>query len=135
MNYTHNLNHMNAVAYFEIQAENPEKVVDFYTQVFGWKCTRDTRIPIEYYRIETGGPIQGAILKRPAQTPPSEYGTNAFTCSMKVENFDETADKILSHGGKVALPKFAVLGTCWQGYFIDIDNNVFGLFQVDEQAK
>jgi uncharacterized protein len=42
---------------------------------------------------------------------------------------------IVSLGGKIALPKFAVPGTCWQGYFIDTEGNTFGLFQVDETAK
>ena len=62
-------------------------------------------------------------------------GTNAFTCSIKVSNFDEMAKKIMDNGGKVAMPKFAVASKCWQGYFLDTDNNVFGLFQVDESAK
>ena len=79
--------------------------------------------------------LDGGLLKRPTKTPPPECGTNAFTCSMEVENFDATANKILQNGGTVALPKFAVPGTCWQGYFIDIDGNKFGIFQVDANAK
>jgi hypothetical protein len=35
----------------------------------------------------------------------------------------------------VALPKFAVPGKCWQGYFIDLDGNTFGIFEVDEGAR
>lgn len=124
----------NIVAYFEIQASEPKKLVDFYTNVFGWTCTKDEQIPIEYYRIKTGG-MHGAILKRPVAVPPMEYGTNAFTCSIKVDDFDLIAQKIFDNGGKVAMPKFAVPGSCWQGYFIDTDNNVFGLFQTDENAK
>jgi predicted enzyme related to lactoylglutathione lyase len=58
-----------------------------------------------------------------------------FVVSIEVENFDETAQKIVSLGGKIALPKFAVPGTCWQGYFIDTEGNTFGLFQVDATAK
>lgn len=123
----------NILAYFEIQASEPIKLVDFYTHVFGWKCIKDDHIPIEYYRIETEG-IRGAILKRPAQIPSVGTGTNAFTCSMKVVDFDATAQKILEKGGQVAMPKFAIPGSCWQGYFSDIDNNVFGLFEVDENA-
>ncbi len=124
---------MNTVAYFEIQASKPEKLVEFYTAVFGWQCTKDPSLPIEYYRIKTEG-MNGAILKRPAAVPSLMQGTNAFTCSMKVENFDETAKKIIENGGQIAMPKFAIPGSCWQGYFIDTDNNVFGLFQVDENA-
>ena len=124
---------MNKINYFEIQATDPGKLVEFYKNVFDWKFTRDENLPIEYYRIETEG-MFGGLLKRPAQTPPTECGTNAFTCSMQVENFDAIAERILKNGGQVAMPKFAVPGKCWQGYFIDTDNNVFGLFEVDERA-
>ena len=51
------------------------------------------------------------------------------------EDFDKTAQTITKLGGEVALPKFAVPGLCWQGYFRDTESNVFGIFQVDEQAK
>jgi hypothetical protein len=44
-------------------------------------------------------------------------GTNAFICSIEVVNFDETAKIILANGGAVAVPKMAVPGRCWQGYF------------------
>jgi predicted enzyme related to lactoylglutathione lyase len=125
---------MNNVAYFEIQAKDLQKAVKFYQEVFGWKFTRDESIPIEYWRIETEG-ARGGLLPRPAEEPAPQSGTNAFVCSMQVENFDVTADKILKNGGQVALPKFAVPGKCWQGYFLDTEGNTFGLFQVDENAK
>lgn len=120
---------MNNVAFFEIQAADPEKAIAFYQAIFGWKFVKQELLPIEYWQITTDG-INGGLLKRPAQIPPPEYGTNAFVCSMQVEDFDATAAKILSQGGKVALEKFAVPGKCWQGYFLDPENNTFGLFQV-----
>lgn len=124
---------MNTIAYFEIQASNPEKAIAFHAGVFGWNFVEEPSAPAEYYRIETGG-MNGGLLKRPAQTPPRECGTNAFACSIEVSSFDDTAERIFEGGGAVALPKFAVPGKCWQGYFIDIDHNVFGIFQVDETA-
>ncbi len=125
---------MNTVSYFEIQANDPQKLIDFYKKIFDWKFTREELLPIEYYHIETGG-IDGGLMKRPLKTPPPEFGTNAFTCSVQVENYDATADLILKNGGEIALAKFAVPGKCWQGYFIDIDNNTFGIYQVDQKAK
>lgn len=120
---------MNMIGYFEIQANEPEKAVGFYTSVFGWKFIEQSGLPIKYWRIETDG-IGGGLLERPAKTPPTECGTNAFTCSMEAANFDETANKILENGGIVAMPKFEIPGRCWQGYFVDTDNNVFGIFEV-----
>jgi predicted enzyme related to lactoylglutathione lyase len=54
---------------------------------------------------------------------------------MQVTDFDATAKAILKNGGQVALAKFAVPGTCWQGYFLDPEGNAFGLFQPDDSAK
>ena len=125
---------MNTVSYFEIQSSNPKRDTEFYSKLFGWKFTKQEFAPVEYYHIETKG-MFGGLLKHPAKTPPTEFGTNAFTCSIQVESFDKTGKKILELGGQIALSKFAVPGRCWQGYFIDLDNNVFGIFEVDENAK
>jgi len=75
------------------------------------------------------------LLKRPAKTLPPAYGTNACVCSLEIENFDATAETILDKGGIVALPRFAVPGTCWQGHFIDQEGNTFGIFEVDPNAR
>lgn len=120
--------------YFEIQADDPQRAIKFYVQVFGWKFSEVKGLPIQYWTIETGG-SRGGLLKRPAKTPPPQCGTNAFVCSLEVANFDTTAQTIEQLGGIVALPKFAVPNTCWQGYFIDLDGNTFGIFQVDPNAK
>lgn len=125
---------MNTVGYFEIQSTNPQREIKFYKNVFGWKFIKEEFIPIEYYRIETNG-INGGLLKRPAEVPPTQSGTNAYCCSIQVENFDKTQELILQNDGIVALPKFAIPGRCWQGYFLDADNNVFGIFEVNENAQ
>jgi predicted enzyme related to lactoylglutathione lyase len=125
---------MNTVGYFEIQSSSPSRDIKFYRAVFGWKFTKQENLPIEYYHIDTGG-IGGGLLIRPAPLPPLNSGTNAFVCSVEVASFDKTATVILDNGGQVALEKFAVPGKCWQGYFIDLDNNTFGIFQVDSDAK
>ena len=124
---------MNTIGYFEIQSSNPQREKKFYENVFDWKFYRENNLPIEYYRIETGS-ISGGLLARPAKVPPMEYGTNAYVCSVQVEDFDRINDLIIKNGGQIALPKFAIPGRCWQGYFIDPDNNTFGIFEVDENA-
>ncbi len=123
--------------YFEIHVDNPDRAEAFYSRLFGWKFHRHESqgsIPVDYRRIETGG-TAGGMLKRPADTPPPECGVNAYVCSFETDDFDKLQEKIIQSGGKVALPKFAVPGVCWQGYFLDTEGNTFGLFEVDEQAK
>ena len=124
---------MNTIGYFEIQSSDPRREIEFYKNVFEWNFIREPHIPIEYYRIETNG-INGGLLQRPVKTPPAEFGTNAFTCSIQVSNFDETEKAIIANGGKIAMPKFAIPKRCYQGYFMDADNNVFGIFEVNENA-
>lgn len=125
---------MSGSIYFEIQADEPERAALFYQSVFNWKFARAGDLPIEYWRIEAGR-SRGGLLKRPASAPPPECGTNAFVCSFEVDDFDQTAAKIIKASGQIALPKFAVPNTCWQGYFLDTEGNTFGLFQPDPQAQ
>lgn len=119
--------------YFEIQADDLERARKFYTDVFGWKFTNAEGTPIPYWRIETGG-SRGGMLQRPAQRPPLECGTNAFCCSLEVQDIDAADAKIKAAGGITAVPKFPVVGTCWMAYYVDTEANVFGIFQVDEHA-
>src|SRR5579884_1766376 len=112
--------------YFEIQADDPKRAIDFYSKVFGWTFSAVDGLPIPYWRIDAGG-ARGGLLPRPAKRPPAECGTNAFVCSIEIKNFDATESLIREQGGEVALPKFAVPRVCWQGYFIDTEGNTFGI--------
>jgi len=129
----------NRVVHFEIQVDQPERAMDFYQKVFGWNFQKWGEQA--YWMIMTAPKestehgINGGLLPRPTNTPAKECGTNAFTCTIQVENFDETAMKIAQAGGIVAMPKFAISGMAWQGYFLDTEGNVFGVHQTDENAK
>ncbi len=129
---------MNRVVHFEIQVDNPERATEFYTKVFGWSFQRWGEQ--QYWMLMTAEKdskepgINGGLLVRPCKTPPEACGTNAYVCTMQVENFDQIAKKIEEAGGKVAMPKFALAGMAWQGYFIDTEGNTFGVHQPDENA-
>jgi len=90
-------------------------------------------LPIPCWRI-SGEALEGGLLQRPAPKPPAQSGSNAFVCSFEVDSFDDAERKVLGRGGIVALPKFAVPGRCWQGYFVDSEGNTFGIFEVDLNA-
>lgn len=131
---------MNRPIHFEIQADNPERAMEFYKSVFGWEFQKWEGSPTGYWMILTApmdskeAGINGGLLQRPCPTPPKESGTNAYTCTMEVANFDETAKKIELAGGIVALPKFDLAGMAWQGYFLDTEGNTFGIHQVVKKA-
>jgi uncharacterized protein len=127
---------MNRVVHFEIQADNPERAAKFYRDVFGWTIEKWPGLPSEYWMVMTAEKdskepgINGGLLKRPSKTPPSECGTNSFVCTVQVENYDEIEKKILAAGGVVAMPKFDLAGMAWQGYYLDMEGNTFGVHQV-----
>ena len=123
------------MVYFEIQADDLGRAAHFYTRVFGWNLSRAERMPVEYWRIETGDGGRGGLLRRPAPAPSPGSGTNAYVCSFEVADFDVVADLIAKHGGRTALPKFAVPSVCWRGYFLDTEGNTFGVFEPDASAS
>lgn len=131
---------MERVVHFEIQADDIERAKKFYGDVFDWEFPKWMEDPV-YWGIVTAPMgsashgIDGGLLQRPAKTPGAEQGTNAFVCTVLVRNFDETARKIEKAGGKVALPKMAIKGMAWQGYFLDTEGNTFGIHERDENAK
>lgn len=120
--------------YFEIQAEDINRAMNFYGNVFGWSFVKNEFAPIDYYYIE-GAPSRGGLLNPKVPKPQGPCGTNAFCCSFIVSDFDKTAQIISQNGGFEAIPKMAIPGVCWQGYFIDTEKNVFGIFEPDENAK
>lgn len=79
--------------------------------------------------------INGGLLPRPAGRPPQEHSTNAYVCTVLIENFDEIAKKIAAAGGIIGMPKYVIPGISWQGYFLDTEGNIFGLHQADKNAK
>ncbi len=124
---------MASLGYFEIQVDDPARAMAFYGQVFGWTFRQTMTTPIDYWEIDDAG-TPGGLLGRPVPVPEGPAGTNAYTCSMLVDDFDATAATVLSAGGIVAMEKFAIPGRCWQGYFQDPERNTFGVFEVDEAA-
>jgi uncharacterized protein len=75
---------MNHVQYFEIQANDPKRAIEFYKTVFGWTFTKQDGMPIDYWHIATDG-IDGGLLPRPANAGKAIFGSAAGTkgCSTR----------------------------------------------------
>jgi predicted enzyme related to lactoylglutathione lyase len=130
----------NRVAHFEIQAENPENCAKFYADVFGWEFKKWEGGSMEYWMVMTGksdepGGINGGLMRRNGPGPLEGAGTNAFVCTIVVDNYDDMAAKIVDRGGFETVAKAAIPGMAWQGYFKDVEGNIFGLHQADTNAK
>ncbi len=56
--------------YFEIEADDPARAINFYTQVLGWRFSEDQG-PGRYWRIEAGELYGGCFPGRQSVPPPS----------------------------------------------------------------
>ncbi|HEY2068040.1 MAG TPA: VOC family protein [Rhizomicrobium sp.] len=124
---------MNHPVHFEIHGDNPEALVRFYGDVFGWSFSN--YMPGEYWLIDTHGGINGGILKRRGPAPLTDAAVNAFVCSLGVESLDKMLAKSLAAGATIAIPKMAIPGVGWQVYIKDPSGNILGLHQPDTNAK
>jgi predicted enzyme related to lactoylglutathione lyase len=115
---------MPTIVHFEVPADDVRRAKKFYTELLGWKFEE---VPGGYWLIGTGG-VGGGMMKR--QNPQQQ-----ITNYIDVPSIDEYAAKVEKLGGKVVVPKMPVLG---RGYFVvclDTENNVFALWEEDENAK
>jgi len=119
--------------HFELLADDPARISKFYHDVFGWKIEK-WEGPQEYWLCSTGEKgqpgIDGGIMKRSdaAQFPQT-------TNTLDVPDADEYIEKIKKHGGSILMPKMAVPGVGWMAYCKDTEGNVFGIMQMDPNAK
>ena len=130
---------MSRPVHFEIQAEDVDRAKAFYGAAFGWEFQDYSEFTgSTYWGIVTGPEgtpgIDGGLLQRPAPAPPDGQGTNAYVVTMQVDDYDAVERRILDAGGRVALPKSALPGMAWQGYYLDPEGNTFGLHQSDPSA-
>ena len=122
---------MPRVVHFEINADDPERAVKFYQEVFGWKIKK-WEGPMDYWLATTGPDdqpgINGGIMKR---THPQASTQN----TVDVPSVDEFTKKVTERGGKVVVPKMPVPGVGYMAYCADTEGNVFGIMQEDPTAK
>ena len=117
--------------HFEIPVEKPQRAIDFYSHVFGWKFNKWDG-PTDYWLISTGQApepgIDGGLLLR---RDPNQPCVN----TVGLENLDQTIETVLTKGGSMALAKMPVPGVGWLAYCKDPDGNIFGMMQNDPSAK
>lgn len=131
---------MGKIVHFEIHVDDMERAKTFYGESFGWTFEDWSEYAgVPYFGAITGPAdemgINGALMKRRGPAPAPGQAMNGYACTIGVGDYDATEARILKLGGKVALPKHALPGMAWQGYYIDTEGNVFGIHQPDKDAK
>ncbi|MNI12605.1 Glyoxalase-like domain protein [compost metagenome] len=131
---------MSRLIHFEIHVSDMERAKKFYGDVFGWTFEDwSDYAGMPYFGAVTGSEdelgINGALIQRHGTAPEPGTPVNGYACTLGVADYDSTEAKILSNGGTLALPKYALPGMAWQGYYMDTEGNIFGIHQPDKNAK
>jgi len=118
------------VVFFEIGADDPEAAALFYSRVFGWKIERADD-GAEYWYVTTGNDedpgLSGGLAPRM-----NEHTSTVNT--IEVHSLDDAARKVTEEGGKVLAPKTSIPGEGYVQYCQDLEGNVFGMTEFDEDA-
>ena len=120
---------MPRVVHFEIHADDPERAMRFYGDVFGWTFQRFGGE--EYWLVHTGEAgapgIDGGLMRR--RDP-----AGAVYNTIDVPSVDEWVGRLTGAGGTLVVPKMSIPGVGWLAYFKDPEGNVHGIFQNDPAA-
>lgn len=133
--------------HFEIHSADPDAAIAFYEGLFGWSFHRFEGSPTPYWLIGTSGTdpmegvpdtepgINGGLLARMGTAGPIDgAAVNAYVVTVDVPDCRSYLDRAVAAGATVAMPLDAIPGMGWLAYFKDLDGNIVGLMQVDDQA-
>ncbi|GEK79248.1 VOC family protein [Agrococcus baldri] len=128
------------VVHFEIHASEPQRLIDFYGRLLGWRFTRQGAEP--YWIIDTGqgsvqpGPrgeavpglgINGGLAQREGAAPATGAPVAGATLVVGVDDADACFARGVELGAAQAVPPYDMAGVGRIAYLVDPDGNVFGL--------
>jgi predicted enzyme related to lactoylglutathione lyase len=126
---------MPTIVHFEVPADDVERSRKFYSDLFGWKMEKwpGMESGMDYWIINTtdnegGKAVGGGMMKR--QNP--QQGITNF---IDVTSLDEYSAKVQSLGGKIVAPKQAVPTMGYFAVCLDTENNTFGIWETNPNAK
>jgi len=135
---------MSRVVHFEIHAADPERAAAFYRAVFDWEVKEwvipGVQIPNEnrYWMATTGADavpgINGGVMFRRGAPPVEGQPVNAYVCTIAVASLDESLQRVVAAGGKLAVPRMPIKRIGWLAYCKDTEGNIFGMMQSDPSA-
>ncbi|HEY9206555.1 MAG TPA: VOC family protein [Candidatus Methanoperedens sp.] len=123
---------MPTIVHFDLPADDVEIAKKFYEKLFDWKFNK-VPMPEPFYLIETkdldgNQGVGGGMGKRklPGQSTMNYVG---------VPSVEEYIAKVKKLGGNIIMQKTAVAGWGYLAICVDTENNKFGLWQEDKNAR
>jgi uncharacterized protein len=126
---------MPTIVHFEVPADDVERSRKFYSDLFGWKMEKwpGMESGMDYWIINTtdnegGKAVGGGMMKR-------QNLQQGITNFIDVTSVDEYSAKVQSLGGKIVAPKQAVPTMGYFAVCLDTENNTFGIWETNPNAK
>lgn len=124
---------MSRPVHFEIQADDPDRAIDFYETALGWSFAKAGGD--DYWTIDTGPAskpgINGALIRRKghAQQATGIAPPVGYVVTVEVGDLDTMLHAVTNAGGTIVVPMSEVAGVGKLAYAKDTEGNVFGLRQ------
>ena len=127
----------NLVVHFEIHASDPQRLIDFYSELLGWRFTKFGEV--SYWSIDTGEGaignvagtaghgINGGLTERRGPRPEVGAPVNGCDIVVGVDDVDGLMRRGTELGAIEAMAAQDWPGIGRAGYLLDPDGNVFGL--------
>ena len=119
----------NRVIHFEIPAGEPQRCMDFFKTVFGWRFLQMGDEPY-WFAIsgdDSASGINGAVMK---EVGPGQPVIN----TIEVDDIDAMSHNIVEQGGKIVKPKRYIPTVGWMAFFSDTEGNMHCILQPDSKA-
>ncbi len=119
-----------SIVWFEIPADDLKRAKKFYASLFGWKIN-PFRGMKDFLHVDTEGADaspDGGMMGR-------KHPQQSITNYINVESIDKSAAKVQKLGGKICVPKTAVPQMGYFAVCTDTENNSFGLWERNANAK
>ena len=122
---------MPRVVHFDITADEPRRAAAFYSEVFGWKIAKSDGDG-DLWSVVTGSAnepgINGTLVQRQA-------AHERVIHYVGVASLDEFLPRIAELGGEIVKERTAIPGVGYTALCLDPEDNLFGLFEADENAE
>lgn len=125
---------MDPVVHFEMPYENSERLVKFYTQVFGWQMQKYGKEMGDYVTAGTTETDEKNMIKRPGAINGGFFPKNPDSAQypsvvIAVENIRKAMRRVADAGGKVLGEPVEIPGIGKYVSFNDTEGNRLSLLQ------
>lgn len=129
----------NPVVHFEIYADDPDKLRQFYASLFDWTIEPIPGMDYAYIKTvdtdEKGMPTQAGGSNGGMMTRPAGYEARCWMNYVLVDSVDASVKRAEKLGAALMKGKSAVPGMGWFAMLTDPQGNMFAVWQMDPNAK